>query len=300
MQLNAPSLEHYSRCMNYLYERFSEKGLFVYIKSDIFEVYQEEIFKFFGIIEPSQTFTLPAFDNPTLEPNNKVMVAFSGGKDSLAVTIKLIQEGKDVYPFFLRGINKSYTTEEAKFHHLTGKLGLESKAIVRQVKQNGNSDFYENPFKNGVIITQMVEAGQVEGISEFVLGNQLEDNLANCEVLYELSDSIEFFEIMQKMLPFVKIRTLLKNDADSFETVYNFNPQLLNEIGSCIMPVFRRPNIKKANEAKFGISGDGCGSCYKCSMEFLFKSSKGLLPPNPAYEKHCKNILKKKLIKFDY
>jgi len=133
-----------------------------------------------------------------------------------------------------------------------------------------------------------------------VLGNQLEDNYSNCEVLYELSDAIEFFDMIQKMLPSVKITTLLKNDADSFETIYKFKKELLEDIGSCIMPVFRRPNIRKANKGKYGVDMGGCGSCYKCSMEYLFKSAKGLVEENIPYKKHCKKILEKKLIKFNY
>lgn len=301
MKLDAPSFQHYSRCMTHLYERFSNQDTFVDIKSNgILDEHQKRIFDHYGLEKPANSFTLPFFEATSHSPNNKVMVGFSGGKDSLAVALKLLAEGKEVYPFFLKGINKSYTTEEAKFQELVKKLGLEGNAIVRKVKQDGKSGFFENPFKNGVILTQMIEAGQPDQISEYVLGNQLEDNYDNCEVLYELSDAIEFFDMMQKLIPFVKIRTLLQNDADSFETIYKFKPELLDHVGSCIMPVFRRPNIRKANQAKYGFQGDGCGSCYKCSMEYLFKSAKGLIQPVPAYTAHCKKVLEKKLIKFDY
>lgn len=265
------------------------------VDSPIFQEYCQRLLDQYPIQNGSEL-TPPSFDIPTLHPNHNVMLAFSGGKDSVATAIKLKNEGKLVRLFFLQGINKSYTTEYYKAIELSKQLGL--NLITWKVNQKGETDFKENPFKNGVILTLMVEAGYELGISQFALGNQQNDNLDNCDIHTEMSDSIEFFEMMQKYLNFIKINTYLINDRDAFETIYEYNPDLLDLVGSCIMPVYRRPNIQKANLKKFGIEGQGCGSCYKCAMEYLFKAEKGIVAENKAYQEHCKNILKKYSIDF--
>jgi 7-cyano-7-deazaguanine synthase in queuosine biosynthesis len=295
MKLDTPAIQPYSRFMVSLYEAFSEKKKICKVDSPIFEKYCERIFDKYPYRQ--DTFLIPpSFDIKPIQPNNTVILAFSGGKDSLATAIKLKNQGKLVRLFFLQGINKSYTSEYYKSIELAKELGL--NIIIWKVKQNGETDFKENPFKNGIILTLMAEAGYELGVSEYVLGNQQNDNLGNCDIHTEMSDSIEFFEMMQSYLNFIKINTYLINDRDSFETIYEYNPELLNRIGSCIMPVFRRPNIQKANLKNFGIEGQGCGSCYKCAMEYLFKAEKGMVAENKPYQEHCKKILKKYSIDF--
>lgn len=293
MWLKTSAIQPYSNFMILLYQMFSEKRTFSKVDSPIFTPYVERL------LDPNIHYYPTTCQPNDLQgdkrpKNNKVMVAFSGGKDSLAVAIKLMNEGKDVTLFFLQGINKSYTSEYQSAYNLAQKLGL--PFVSWRVTQIGKSDFKENPFKNGVILCLMVEAGYEYEISEFAFGNQLEDNLSNCQYDREMSDSIEFFNMMKEYLNFVTINTYLKNDRDSFEIVYKYRPDLLEDIGSCILPVFRRPFVKKANQKRFNINTKYCGSCYKCAFEYLFKAEKGILPKNEAYETHCKKILEKNSI----
>jgi len=291
MKLTTPALEEYSHFIISLYEQYSTYDTFIDISTGVFSDYLNQIQIRVPNKKCNSVLSHPIINKIKLPESNSVMLGFSGGKDSLATAIKLKELGRDIHLYFLQGINKSYTTELDICKNLAQKLNL--PLIVEKVIQNGKSDFKENPFKNGVLISLMIERGLRMGVSEYCLGNQSDDNIHNCEVLTEFSDTSEFFEAIKNYFDFVNINTYLKDDRDSYETIWKYNPELINNIGSCIMPVFRRPNIKKANKKKFGVELSGCGSCYKCSIEYIFKSEKGMLPLNIEYLNHCKSILDK-------
>ena len=87
----------------------------------------------------------------TVTKTNNVVVCFSGGKDSTALAVKLKQEGKNVFLYFLKGINKSYSDEYIRASNIASLLNL--PLFIDEVHLSGKNMFKENPVKNQVIAT---------------------------------------------------------------------------------------------------------------------------------------------------
>lgn len=277
--------------MTQIYESYSLFDDFKIPKNTGFDSLIEFLFSYFGLSKLERS-TLQynglVKQIPILQDSNRIILAFSGGKDSVATLLKIIHETDfKADLFFLKGINKSYTGEFKNALFIAKMIDPNIRFFTEKVLQKGKTDFKENPFKNAVIGAFMLSMGY----QNFAFGNLKEDTLQTSEPLFDFSDSQDFFKAFQnhvhKFNPKYKQYEFLENGRDSFETIFKYQPELLNYLGSCITPNYRRPHVKKANLRKFGIDNKGCGSCYKCAIEFLFKEEKGMIAQNHDYHKHC-------------
>jgi predicted PP-loop superfamily ATPase len=111
---------------------------------------------------------------------NDVVVAFSGGKDSVATVLKLKSQGKTPHLFHVVGINKSYPDEIKHAKELAAKLGLELH--IERVSQIGNTSFKESPIKNQVIASMALDYAIANGIGGSVaFGDFTTDNINNSQ-----------------------------------------------------------------------------------------------------------------------
>lgn len=234
----------------------------------------------------------------SIENNNKILVAFSGGRDSLATTIKLQKMGYLPILFFVDGINRSYPNERNAVKTLSKKLNLD--LIIENIYVTGKCDFIENPVKNQFILSMMVDYGINNRISKFSFGCVLDDNITNVNADYMLSDASELFKLItpffKKHIDNFKIINPIKNETESIIILNKTNLLILTE--SCMLPMRYKTKLIENNVKKFDFDfyklGNRCGSCYKCCQEILTLDL--IKTINISYELrlHCWKVLKRK------
>lgn len=229
--------------------------------------------------------------------NDNVMVAFSGGKDSLAAALKLKEQGRNVTLCHVRGINRAYPHEIYYSAALADKLGM--PLVELKVQVTGSGDFVENPVKNHFILALMVEYGWRQGISTYAFG--CDDHLGTTvNPNYNMSDAIELFALLvpfyRQYMPQFNVVNPIANGTDAYYTVYRLRPDLFKEgaFASCMMPSYRKPAIRKANLAKgIKLEESRCGSCKKCAYEYIHAALFGVSDYDATYFGRCIESLRK-------
>lgn len=246
-------------------------------------------------------------ENNSLTPINaeaEVLIGASGGKDGLAVLIKLLcQKPKRVELFHVLGINRAYPDEHLSVMAIANEFNV--PVIYRHVKITGQSDHIENPIKNQLILALMVEYGMSRGIHTYTQGNLLCDTTKEQDLSSGYSDSWEMYEAatpyFQTHQPNYQYLHLLKNDSDSLKTIIDYDPELLKLVRSCMTPLRYRESLRKKNMLKYGVDlmPNRCGSCYKCGSEFLHLVAFGFRPALDVrpFAKHSIEMLIKGLEK---
>lgn len=270
-----------------------------------FEGYPKELNDYIKMIYPTETVL---FDNETsdkkyfeVEENNKVLVGFTGGKDSTAVVLKLKKAGYKPILFFVKGVNRAYPNEIDSAVKLS-KL-LDCEIIVHEAKYVGKIFYSENPIKNQYILSLMLDYGLAMGISKYCLGTHTNDSIEKANRNFDWSDTKEVLEEFKKFVkvsfPQYKFLNFLRGERDSYEEIILGNMQhLFPEILSCVLPYRYRKMIRENNEKKFNIKlmPNRCGSCYKCCMDYIYFYKHNVEQYNDDFYKHCVKKLKEKTL----
>lgn len=230
-----------------------------------------------------------------MQKNKKVMVAFSSGKDCVAVATKLLERGYEVYLYHLRGVNRSYTQEYNHSKAIADYLGCEF--ISESISVSGKCDYIENPTRNQFILAMMVDAGIQRGIYQYAFGNQISDKLDGTNPDIMNSDSVELFFAMEDFysnyIRGFRVYTLLRHLTDSYCQVAKYDSNLFRLISSCNGPLRFKEHRKKEKEEKFGIKllPDRCGTCYKCANEAVILNLLGVVDYPDDYIDYCKGVM---------
>lgn len=246
---------------------------------------------------------LKTYDDKTFD-DKRIIVGFSGGKDSLACALKLLDDGYIPTLFYVDGINRSYNNELTYAKTLANELGLE--LYVYKVKILGKCDFIENPIKNQFILSLMVDYGLKKNINKCSIGTFYSDGIETISTEYMLSDCYDLLVATEgfykNYIPHFELIIPLEDETESFCIINKFNKNgLLNDCFSCMTPLRYKENIRKININKYGISllPNRCGSCYKCCQEALILNELGIEKYNSGFLHHCKDIIEKMQDKFD-
>lgn len=258
--------------------------------------YLDELYTFAGQLTPTLLESEPQGSEPPGSGNNKTLIAFSGGKDSIATALLARDRGREVTLFNVQGINKVYSRESVVAQELANSL--EFPLVTKRVRQTGPSDYKENPVKNGLILALMVEYGMSVGCTEYGFGDQRADKLDSANLQFNASDSIEFFDHLETFY-----QRYIPGYAHWFPVLHSSHAYtVLHEHGlwgkgcSCIVPDYRRPGIRSANLKKFpkvGLAPDRCGTCQKCAYEYLHGVIFGASPLEETYYRHCVDALRR-------
>ena len=267
--------------------------------SSIFKKYVESLNKFGFKNEDGiyPEYIYPKYDYK-VEPNNKIMLLFSGGKDSTAMAMKFKEQGYDVYLYFLQGINLSYLDELERAKDVANKLNL--PLIVDYIKVSGKGDFLENPTKNQLILTFAINRGIEHGIYKYSYGGFKEDTIEQSAFDRNFSDSIELFqwysEGIKEIFKDFEVITPFNNEVETLIKMGN-HKEYWNLYQSCLTPFRYREHLKKTNENKYKINllENRCGSCWKCCMEYIVWADLGIIEYNKDFYKHCLDIFQNKL-----
>lgn len=250
-----------------------------------------DIFNSYGGYEWAVDYEDRAYPVVAQPQNNNLILAFSGGKDSIASAIKYKEAGYNVYLYYMQHINPTFS-DEGDCAKKAAEL-LELPIFMDDIKYKGYHMWTEHPMKNMVIANGALSYGVREGIGTRVaFGNYktsfLDDNVfdrcaGDCTDMWEA-----YSEIISRIIPNFEIETNLENINDTLELLSGHR-DLLDASLSCLcrhsLRAYRRDWVSK----KFGIElfARRCGSCYKCCMEYIYMADHDKLPFNEDYYKYC-------------
>lgn len=297
LQIQEINNNTFSNLFGDIYVKFSDKNLSnTYEAPKELEEYIKYVCRFFNIEDVKIT-EKQINEKYNFEENKKVLVAYSGGKDSLANAINLSNQGYTPIMTYIKGLNRSYPNEYKAVKEVADKLNFE--LVVIEIKVSGKCDYIENPIKNAFILSMLVDYGKTRNINKYSFGNLLEDEAEKMPTEAGLSDGLEFFNILEKFysnyIENFKIITTLKNQTYSYKTIIDKDIDLLNYTQSCMMPYryikqFHDKNEKKYN-FKFKTNSCGC-SCYKCCRELYVLDKLGKIKLTKELEEQCFKMFK--------
>lgn len=277
-----------STYVGYLYEQFSVKPLpnSIKIPNDSWKPFIKTLYKGNKQEEPEyiiDSTLIPDFYKGVTSNEDKVILAFSGGKDSTANLLYLLDEGKDVTCVFTKGINRSATQESEHAQEIADMYNV--KLVFDQIAIGGKTDYFENPVKNIFIISRLLEYGISNGCTVISIGethNLVSDEM---DIMYNYSDSVDFIKqfesAMQTHVPTFKVDWIFKEESTDISYIIHNHPEVIPHLHSCLMPTRYRKmqltftekyhlhaDITRPNEE--GIMPDRCMNCWKCMAEWLY------------------------------
>ena len=232
--------------------------------------------------------------------NNKMILAFSGGKDSIASALKFRDAGYDVYLYHMKKVNRSFSDEWECAKECAEILDM--PIFFDEIGYSGSHMWMEHPMKNMIIANGALSYGIREGITtNIAFGNYTTSLLIDNPFDRCAGDCMDMWEcyepIIQRILPDFKIHCNLDNVGETLEIVLK-HPKLYEHSHSCLCRHSLRPYRNNWVKEKFGVTLPKlrCGSCYKCAMEYIYMADHDLAEFNEAYYKYCLNQLLKVMI----
>lgn len=212
-------------------------------------------------------------DKPTFQRNNKVLLCFSGGLDSVYQAFKLREQNYEVILFHINNLNYYTNGKEYEVvNDFANKYNFELiTAKITPIRKLGYKKYWnENSFKNCLIYTMAIDLMLTHGIGNLSSGDDLRlsvsdhligTNTGDCKELttaFIKDFGVTFIPVDQNINKAERLKYLYENDAKDF---YN----------SCVVPgrLTRTLNIKYSE--KFNIKFDkwNCVTCRKCCMHIL-------------------------------
>ena len=297
-------LGYFGKLFTKLYEDISNQD--PKVGTVCFKDYPHEIKPFIEKVYPTESIV---FDGNTeeikkfkVEENKKVLMGFSGGKDSTAVVLKLKKQGYEPILFFVKGVNRAYPNEIDSAKVLAEKL--DCPIIIYEASYKGKMYYGENPIKNQYILALLLDYGLQNDISMYCMGDCGKDSLQEANRHYNWSDSQEMFIAFEKFVksrfPQYKKLSIISGERDSYEEIIlNGHEKLFPDILSCVLPYRYRRMRKEGNEKKFGITlmKNRCGSCVKCCLDYVYFYRHGVVTPkDEKFYEHCINKLREKTL----
>lgn len=244
--------------------------------------------------------TIPTINIPD-DPNH-VVLAFSGGKDSVAHAAFLKDHNLNPTLYFVRHMNRAYPNELNVAHDIANIL--QCPMIEDYISYSGKVAKAESPVKNHLILSLIIEYMRQNNITRCACGTYLEDNLDKTPTQFGLSDAYEFYKAFEKgvqsFFPNFKWLCWFQSEFQAVSYLVHTHPDLIPHYQSCLLPDRYRKNIKSVNEKKYNITlmPNRCLSCWKCVQEYLILSSLGYLQkPSPELFNHFLDVFHKDLPK---
>lgn len=258
----------------------------------IFNKYGNQNYRFEFIDKHYTKLDLPKYDDKT------VIIAFSGGKDSLAATLKYMECDYKIYLYHLRGLKAStYPDEWKSAQELADKLNL--PLIIEDIEFSGRLEFPEHPLKNILIANYMLQWGIRNNVgTNIAFGNYDTSYLDGSAFYYNGDDCIDMYEeyekIMGNVIPDFLVGIALDNLNDTLETVARhkeYLPLCQSCLGAHRFREYNRSNTMHKYNIK--LMPKRCGVCWKCALEYIYMTDHNVLEYNEEYYRHCVDVLKK-------
>ena len=232
-----------------------------------------------------------------IKENKKVMIGLSGGVDSVYFMHRLIDDGYDVTAVYVDKVNRTVARAELK---QARKIAKDAKVPFFNIKMNfPKQTFPENPFKNQLILSVMLDLGVKKGIYRYALGCDWTSHLETSVRGYTESDTMEvnkyFWEGVKKHFPQAELIFLNEEEKKykRYDYLYKNHYNSLLNLSSCTMPQRFRDTFHKRNKKKYKIDlwQGRCGSCKKCAYEYIFLVETKHIKKNEKFYDHCWELL---------
>lgn len=237
------------------------------------------------------------FDIPKNEKD--VLVAFSGGKDSVASALWLRDNGYNPILVFITNTSNSYPNELEIAENFAKEENME--LIVKYIKKKGKYDFPDDPIKNNFILCQLLDIGIKRGITKYTTGCFKHDTLNDVNPLYNMSDTYELWQEFNYWVglhfPNYEMMFLWRGSPETTKFMYTKHFDELPLAMSCVTPYRFQKLRRTQNMSKYNVDllPNRCGSCRKCCLEWLVGVHLGYLPDNEGFREHCFSILRGQL-----
>ena len=283
--------------MKYTNEAGTIEGLFINYSKDALDIYKylnPEVF-------PSDLTVLNIFEHclkeiyrihnqdvelyiqdfiPMIIPeNNRVLLAFSGGLDSMYQAFYLKDKGYGVTLFHVKNMN--YYTNGKEYQvveEFSTKYNFDF--VVYSFKQNTKENPYkkhwrENSFKNILLYTMMLDYCCHCGIHYISSGDDLRLNPKDCVIGTNVADvhtvNLSFFEDVKKKFNIDVIWTNPEHKGIRLQKLQELGA--LDNFYSCVNPGrFNQSNHNRIqNKFNVKIEKWNCGVCRKCAFHSLLR-----------------------------
>ena len=276
-----------------LYEAFLHDGQRVAVPKEYIPITEQVLRKVgwhakaYGIDCPGRVATMPE--------NNKALVALSGGLDSVYLMHKLKEQGYDVTAVHVEGLNKS----SAKFERNAAQQSARAAGVPLKVAKfkAPQQTFPDNPFKNQLVLSIMLDIGVKSGVYRFAVGSDWTTPLAEAVTGFTITDSIEvnreYWAGVKQRFPQAELLFIPDNEKKVARLAYLYDKGVLGYVSSCVAPLRFRESLHQRNQQKYHVLllNGRCGSCYKCAMEYILLAETGRIRKDPAFYEHCFDTL---------
>lgn len=223
--------------------------------------------------------------------NNNLILAFSGGKDSIASALKFKRKGYNIHLYHLKHINPSFSDEWKCAERIANIL--EMPIYFDDISLKGHHMYMEHPMKNMLIANGALSYGVREGITtNIAFGNYTNSFLSDNPFDRCAGDCINMWylyeDIIDKIIPDFSIYLNLQSMGETLNLLLD-RKDLLNESLSCLCRHSLRDYRRQWVKDKFGIDlfNNRCGSCYKCCVEYIHMADHDRLSFSEEYYKYC-------------
>lgn len=242
--------------------------------------------------------------------NNKVVIGFSGGKDSLVVALRMQEEGFTPIMFHVKGLTRSTGyTESLASREIALKNNWEY--IEEKISYNGKTNYLESPVRNHLVLSYMIDYMINNNITNAGIGLEIEDKVFNTSFEERkdngFSDGVDFTQLFIKAI---------KNTFQDFTlygaigskvsgTIWLFDKykDIAMESNSCMLADRVKEYTRNKKMVKFGIHKlpkYNCLCCKKCCQDYLILYKANILGDMVADDmenatKSCYKTIRNKL-----
>lgn len=261
---------------------------------DFFDEYGGVRYDFDFVDRKYEPLDLPKYDK------RNIILAFSGGKDSVAAALYLKEADYNVYLYHLRNYN-SVKDEYVQAEKLA-KL-LDMPLYVDSIKSLQKSEWgITHPLQSMVLYNRMIVYGIENNIGyQIACGDYMEESLKLDRDMFDMqaSDTQEFVEayheVIRTILPNFDL-TLCHNNRFDALNILEQHPDILLECQSCMCQQRFREYNRQQKMKKFNVKlmPNRCGGCLKCAIEYIYYADRGILKLNEDYYMDCIRVLMKR------
>lgn len=233
------------------------------------------------------------------QDKSKILIGFSGGLDTAYDAFYFNDLGYDVTLMHIKNLNKAYPLEDIFAQKFAQHNGFNYKEYV--AKHYQKEFFIDNPLKNQLVLSVMVDYGLHNNINIYNMGSGSFTSIKDSRIGMTITDSIEvnqlFWNGVNKYIENVCIHPIPTDTRkiDKLKYFLEHHPNVLNDIYSCISPHRFNASLRERNEKKYNVKllNGRCGSCFKCCMEAILLAELNYYDKNSEFINHCWDILAK-------
>ena len=172
---------------------------------------------------------------------------------------------------------------------------------IENIKLSGKNTYLEHPLKNQVVCSLALNYAINNDLGTCIaFGDFTSDKVDEGLFDRNWSDTQEmwhsYIKYIKTYIPSFELKTPFNNYLDTLNIVGK-NMYILNMTQGCLSPQRFKNKLHNFNKEKYNVNllDNRCGSCWKCSVEYIYLADKGFIEPNDDFYIHCLDVLKKKM-----